>query len=462
VWSFRDVTAQKGIQADLRRLADHDGLTGLFNRRRFEEELGRATAGAARYGGGLAALMVDVDNFKYVNDTLGHKAGDELIQSIARLLAARLRDTDVLARLGGDEFAVLLPRTDAAGARTVAETLLEAVRHDDILIGGRRASVTASIGVAMLGGADPGGAQLMVDADLAMYQAKMGGRDRMAVFTAAGAQRTRLETRFTWVERIRRALEQDEFVLHSQPILDLRSGEVLQHELLLRMRGSDDTLIGPDAFLPSAERLDYIQAIDRWVVHHAIELIAAHERGGGKLRLEVNLSGKSIGDDQLTALIEHDLKATGIDPASLIFEITETSAIANMEAAREFARRIVGVGCQFALDDFGTGFGSFYYLKNLPVSYLKIAGDFVTSLVDNETDRLMVTAIVAVARGMGIRTIAEFVGDRPTQDLLAEYGVDMAQGYFIGRPVDVSKLGGPRLVAPAGGWRAPRAARAGQ
>jgi diguanylate cyclase (GGDEF)-like protein len=440
VWSFRDVSAQKGIQAELRRQAEHDALTGLVNRRRFDTELAREAATAGRYGGGLAALLLDVDNFKRVNDSFGHKAGDELITSIATLLSERLRATDVLARLGGDEFAVLLPRSDAATAQKVADKLVAAIRRNSVLVDGNRISITASIGVATLQDSDAGGAQLMVDADLAMYEAKSGGGDRAALCATPGSGQGRVQSRFAWVERVSRALEHDEFVLHAQPIVDLATGDTLQHELLLRMRDDDGTLVAPGAFLPTAERLDYIQAIDRWVVHRAIELIAAHERDGRRLRLEVNLSGKSIGDPDLTALIEHDLAATAIDPANLIFEITESAAIANMDAAQEFVSTITGFGCQFALDDFGTGFGSFYYLKNLPVSYLKIDGHFITSLADNETDQLMVTAIVQTARGMGIKTIAGFVADDAIRELLPEFGVDMAQGFQVGHPVDVCTL----------------------
>jgi diguanylate cyclase (GGDEF)-like protein len=440
VWSFRDVSAQKGIQAELRRQADHDALTGLVNRRRFDAELAREAATAARYGGGLAALLLDFDNFKRVNDSFGHRAGDELIKSIATLLRQRLRGTDVLARLGGDEFAVLLPRADAATAQKVADTLLGAVRRNSVEVDGNRLSITASIGIATLGDSDAGGAQLMVDADVAMYEAKSGGGDRAALCATPGSGPGRQQSRFAWLERVSRALEHDEFVLEAQPILDLATGGTPQHELLLRLREDDGTLVAPDAFLPTAERLDYIQAIDRWVVHRAIELIAAHERAGRRLRLEVNLSGKSIGDPDLTALIEHDLATTAIDPANLIFEITETAAVANMDATRQFVSTITDFGCEFALDDFGTGFDSFSDLKNLPVSYVKIDGHLITSLVDNETHQEMVTAIVQMARGMGIKTIAEFVADEATRQLLPEFGVDMAQGYHVGHPVDAFSL----------------------
>jgi len=384
--------------------------------------------------------LLDVDNFKFVNDSLGHKAGDELIRSVAGLLRGRMRDTDILARLGGDEFAVLLPGASADQAQLVAADLLEMIRRHTTFAGGERVSMPASIGVAMLGDSDRDGSQLIVDADLAMYEAKTAGRDRISYHTAERAAQARLEGRYTWGERIRHALEYDGFVLHAQPILDLATGAVGQYELLLRMRGEDGALIAPGAFLPSAERLDLIQAIDRWVVVRAIRLIAAHARAGHDLRLEINLSGRSIGDAALTKLIERELRETAINPANLIFEVTETAAIANMDAAQEFARKLSELGAQFALDDFGTGFGSFYYLKHLPVSYLKIDGEFIAGMADHETDQLMVKAIVQIARGLGKQTIAEFVGDARTQALLAEYGVDYAQGYHIGRPADVDTL----------------------
>jgi diguanylate cyclase (GGDEF)-like protein/PAS domain S-box-containing protein len=444
VWSFRDVTKQRRFEQDLQQLADHDALTGLLNRRRFEEELARSVAYAARYGGDLAALVLDIDNFKHVNDTLGHKAGDELIQSVAGLLRRRQRSTDVLARLGGDEFALLLPQIDAADAARAADSVRQALHDHAVIVGGRRVSVTVSIGVALLGQTEDGedapaasGDQLMVEADLAMYEAKTDGGDRVSVFTGTGARHARLRARHTWADRIVHAVEHDGLVLHAQPILDLATGTVSQHELLVRMRGDEGALIAPAAFLPSAERHDLVQSIDRWVARAAIDLIAEHAERGRDLRLEVNLSGRSIGDRELTHLIEEEVTRTQIDPASLIFEVTETAAIANMDAAREFADTLAQLGCRFALDDFGTGFGSFYYLKYLPVTYLKIDGEFIEGLADSETDQLMVQAIVAIAQGLGKSTIAEFVGDAATQQLLCGYGVDYAQGYHVGRPVDV-------------------------
>ena len=449
VWSFRDVTAQKRFEGDLERLANHDGLTGLMNRRRLEEELSRMVAYTRRYESTAAVLVLDLDNFKYVNDTFGHRAGDELIRSVADRLATRLRETDVLARLGGDEFAVVLPQTGHGQAERVAGDLLEAIRHLETEIQTHRVSITGSIGVALLEHQDADAGQLLADADLAMYEAKRAGRDRVSIYSAARAKEARTEARFTWVERIHRALRDDQLILHCQPIVDLATGLVSRYELLVRMVGDDGKLSPPHAFLPTAERLGLIQTIDRWVVGRAIELIATEARHGRQLRLEVNLSGMSIGDSELTETIDRQLTATGIDPASLIFEVTETAAIENMTQAREFAQTLATLGCQFALDDFGAGFGSFYYLKHLPLDYVKIDGDFIVDLRHNQTDQFVVKAIVDIAKGLGKETIAEFVGDAPTLALVREYGVDYAQGHHIGQPRPIEEVMAARAASSA-------------
>jgi EAL domain-containing protein (putative c-di-GMP-specific phosphodiesterase class I) len=249
-----------------------------------------------------------------------------------------------------------------------------------------------------------------------------------------------MEERLNWVERIREALDKDLFVLYCQPILDISTDRVSQYELLIRMLDKDGTVIPPAAFLGTAERFGLITEIDKWVVKKAIRLIAAQRRKGNELRLEVNLSGVSVCDPDLPDLIEREIAATGIDPSSLILEVTETAAIDNMDEARKFAGRLANLGCRFALDDFGTGFGSFYYLKHLPLDYVKIDGEFIQSLPHNLTDQLVVKAMVQVAEGLVEQTIAEFVGDDETVALLQEYGVNYAQGYHIGRPQPVSEV----------------------
>ena len=435
----QDITDRRRYEAQLQHMADHDPLTGLLNRRAFERELRNHVARTSRYGAAGAAgaaLMIDLDHFKYYNDTLGHQAGDELIARVAAALAKRLRRSDVLARLGGDEFAVILPRADEPAARRVVDELLECVRGEGQRArDGSRHGLTASIGVAFFdddGGIDP--EDVMVNADVALYDAKEAGRDRASFYRSSTVPEARMRSRVTWVQEIRSALSDDRFELLAQPIVDLRGTGERRFELLLRMRNRDGDLIPPGAFLYIAEHLDLVQEIDRWVVAAAIRMLAAHP----DISLEVNLSGKSIGAPALLETTERLLRETAIDPARLTFEITETAAVANT-LARDFAERLHELGCRFALDDFGAGFGSFHYVKRLPVDYLKIDGEFVRNLATNETDRLLVTAVVEIARGMGKETIAEFVGDGRTVEVLRELGVDWGQGYHLGEPAPLEE-----------------------
>jgi diguanylate cyclase (GGDEF)-like protein/PAS domain S-box-containing protein len=439
---IQDIQERKHFAGHLEYLADHDVLTGLFNRRRFVRELSRQMSYAGRYGESGAVLFLDLDNFKDVNDTLGHQAGDELIASVAHLLGARLRETDIFARLGGDEFAVLLPRVGTDEAEAVAHDLMEAVRQSPSPGMGRPMPLTVSVGIAPFhAGAAMTADDLLIDADLAMYNAKETGRDRL-IF-ASPEQQVRMENRLTWTERIRKALDEDLFVLYCQPILDLRSNEISQYELLLRMPGTSGELLLPASFLYTAERHDLIRGIDRWVMSRAIQLIADERRAGRDLRLEVNVSGRSVADPELPGFIVEQLEAASVDPAQLILEVTETAAIGNMDEARRFVARLTDIGCCFALDDFGAGFGSFYYLKYLSLDYLKIDGEFIRNLPASRTDQLILRSIVQMANGLGKMTIAEFVGNQETLQLLREHGVHYAQGYHVGRPRPLNQLQAP-------------------
>jgi diguanylate cyclase (GGDEF)-like protein/PAS domain S-box-containing protein len=440
---IRDITERKRFENQLQHLADHDALTELFNRRRFDQELAEFVAYAARYKGKGALFLLDLDRFKYVNDTRGHKAGDEVIRAVGRALKDSVRKTDVVARLGGDEFAVLLQDADRDTAERIAEGMLETIRERRLPLEGQRISMTTSIGIVCFGDDEPTVEDLLVSADLAMYAAKEAGGNRFHVATADGGEYVSgMQVRLNWADQIRRALDEDRFVLYCQPILELSSDRVTQYELLLRMVGDDGEIIMPAAFIDTAERFGLIQEIDRWVARKAIHLLVDHD-----VRLEVNVSGKSMGDLAFPELVEREISATGIDPSRLVFEITETAAIANMEQARAFAERLTRLGCRFALDDFGAGFSSFYYLKYLPLDYLKIDGDFIRSLTSSVTDQLVVKSMVDIARGMGMKTIAEFVEEAETVAMLRQKGVDYSQGYFHGapRPV-VSEFAG--LVIP--------------
>jgi diguanylate cyclase (GGDEF)-like protein/PAS domain S-box-containing protein len=440
---LQDMTERKRFETQLQHLADHDPITGLFNRRRFDEELARELAVAQRFRTGGAVLALDLDNFKYVNDTLGHGAGDELIASVAEILRGRLRATDTVARLGGDEFAVILAHVDERQARHVAADLLDGIRSEAVVStakGSRR--TTASIGIALFPDV-PGelaSEELLVEADIAMYDAKESGRDRACVFDADSSRQLSLQARMTWADEIREALAEDRFTLDAQPIVPLQPGGSLRHELLVRMIGRDGDIIPPGAFLPVAERFDLVQEIDRWVISRAIALLGERQRRGEDVCFEVNLSAKSLAQADLPAQIARQIAAQGADPSRLIFEVTETAAIVNVERAKLFARRLGELGCGFALDDFGAGFASFYYLKHLPFDYLKIDGEFVESLTQSTTNQLVVQSLVTIARGLGKQTIAEYVGDAETVELLRSYGVDYAQGFYIGRPRPVAEL----------------------
>jgi diguanylate cyclase (GGDEF)-like protein/PAS domain S-box-containing protein len=433
----RDTTERVRYEERLRFLADHDQLTGLFNRRRFDEQLKRELARAGRYADHSAVVSIDIDNFKAINDSAGHAAGDAVLAHVARVLANRSRATDVVARLGGDEFAVLLSEVGVDDARSTAEQLLAEIRKSPAVYGGTPFRVTASIGVAAFESDDATAGEVLVNADLAMYAAKTAGRDRVVVYTASEARRARAVAKLTWAQRIQDALDRDRFVLHLQPILELATGQIKHGELLLRMRSDRGRLISPGAFLPAAERFGLIHAIDRWVVGRAIQLAADTIAPLG--RIGINLSGESIvGDPHLLSMIEQELERSSADPSKLIFEVTETAAIANMPEATRFARGLTSLGCSLALDDFGTGFGSFYYLKHLPVSYVKLDGEFIQNLPRSEVDEHMVKAIVGVSQALGIKTVAESVADEETIALLQKHQVDYAQGYFVGKPAPLN------------------------
>jgi len=434
----RDIREQKRAEARLREMAGQDTLTGLITRTGFEHAITRHVEYAARYGSEGSVIALGIDTFKYVNESLGAAGGDQLLAEVAEVIRGRLRRTDVLARVGGDVFGVLVHGAEHEQALALAEELLGIARRRAFVVNGEGIRLTLSAGVSSLDDHTAVGAELLAEAETAMHAAKDAGRDRVLGFDADGRQPD--ERRF-WTERVRQATERGLFILTSQPIVELASGDTTQHEILLRMRDDGGAgLVAPAAFLATAERFGLIGGVDRWVTQQAVRLIAAHKRQGHDLTLEVNLSGKTITDTRFPDEVKAMLVNSGIDPANLIFEVTETAAVGDIEHARSFAQSLSRLGCRFALDDFGAGYASFYYLKHLPISYLKIDGEFVRELTTSQTDRLIVKALVEVCAGLGIKTIAEFVSDQQTMDLVTDLGVDYAQGYHLGRPEPVSSL----------------------
>jgi diguanylate cyclase (GGDEF)-like protein/PAS domain S-box-containing protein len=436
VCHFEDVTEQKRYEGQLRYLADHDALTGLFNRRRFEEEVERVWHFVERYDEPASLLVIDLDDFKYVNDTYGHHVGDDVLSRMAALLSRHSRETDVVGRLGGDEFAMLLPHTDIEGAAVLAGHLIADLHAEAIHdVEGAPLHVRASIGIATIDRASKlTAAEFLIEGDVAMYDAKEAGKDRVNRFDVANDRPGRIRARLGWSQRIRDALDNEGFELWEQPIITVATGARERSEILLRMRSPEGDLIPPSTFLYIAEHFGQIQAIDRWVIGRSLDLLAARQAAGDTAHMEVNLSGASITDAEVIDFIVERVRTAAIDPTRLTFEVTETTAIVNIDRARLFARKLADLGCQFALDDFGSGFGSFFYLKHLPFDTVKIDGDFIKNLPRSRTDQLTVQAIVQIAKGLGKLTIAEFVGDAETVGLLRRFGVDYGQGYHLGRP----------------------------
>jgi diguanylate cyclase (GGDEF)-like protein/PAS domain S-box-containing protein len=433
---IEDITQRKWAEEQLKHLADYDSLTNLYNRRRFQEELTRHLSQAQETGRGGALLFLDFDQFKYVNDSLGHPAGDELLQGLANLLKGALRDDDLIARLGGDEFAILLPGAVQEPAERKAQELLRLVGDNVQVLGDHPVGLTVSIGIALYPEHGTTASQLLAQADLAMYQVKESGRNHYRTYQPQEEYLAQVGSRLNWERRIRMALDQDRFVLHFQPIYDLHSGQVIQHEALLRMVETDGSLIYPGAFLGVAESFGLIHRIDRWVLHQTIRTMADARRQGRELCLAVNLSGKAFSDPDLLAQIRTDLNASGVHPGQLVLEITETATIRDLTRARQFIMTLKEMGCRFSLDDFGVGFASFNYLKHLPVDFVKIDGSFIQQVATNPEDERLVRAIVAAAHALGKQTIAEHVSDQESIRLLRTMGVSGAQGYYLKRPGD--------------------------
>jgi diguanylate cyclase (GGDEF)-like protein/PAS domain S-box-containing protein len=432
-----DIQDRKQEETRLRQMASQDRLTGLVNRTSFEQALSDHVEYADRYGDGGCVIALGVDTFQYVNEALGVAGGDEVLIRLAELIRGRLRKTDVLARVDGDVFGILVPGASRDQALSLAEELLEIARRHPFVYSGEGIRITLSAGVSSLEGRPLSGADFLAEAESGMQAAKQSGRDRAVAFDPEG--RTEADERRAWTERVRQATERGLFVLVSQPIVDLKTNRATQHEVLLRMR-DDGGLVEPATFLSTAERFGLIGGIDRWVTQQAVRLIAAHNKEGRDLTLEVNISGMTMSDSRFPDVVKRELTSSGIDPASLVFEVTETAAVADIEQARTFALSLARLGCRFALDDFGAGYASFYYLKHMPISYLKIDGEFVRELPASHADQLIVRALVEVCGGLGIKTIAEFVTDQRTMDMLRDLGVHYAQGYHFGKPAPISEL----------------------
>jgi diguanylate cyclase (GGDEF)-like protein/PAS domain S-box-containing protein len=444
VMVMRDVTEQRRIAEELSFQATHDALTGLINRFEFERRLKRVIATAANDDSQHAMCYLDLDQFKVVNDTCGHAAGDQLLHQLGQLLRSKLRKRDTLGRLGGDEFGVLLERCPPERARRIALSLVEVVNEFRFEWEGKRFAVGVSIGLVSFG-ADNGGVQgIMTAADTSCYAAKDRGRNRVHIYEAHDQEVVRRQGEMHWVSRITQAIEDDRLFLYAQPIMPLQSAVVAapHYEVLLRLQDEKGELIPPGAFIPAAERYNLMGQIDRWVIRRVCELLSRKGRGDSVALpvCDINLSGHSLSDESLQAFIREQLERHQVPPEALCFEITETAAIANLSTAREFIHDLRKLGCAFALDDFGSGMSSFSYLKSLQVDYLKIDGAFVKDIAEDPVDRAIVNAINIVGHTLGIKTIAEYAESHEIIKWLTQIGVDFAQGYGFAAPMPVEQV----------------------
>jgi diguanylate cyclase (GGDEF)-like protein len=433
---FRDVSKTRKMAAEMTYQATHDSLTGLINRREFERRIEAALHISKTQHKENSLLYLDLDQFKIVNDTCGHVAGDELLRQLSSLLQKKLRQTDTLARLGGDEFGVLLESCSTETALKIAETIRLTVSDFHFVWKDKSFSVGVTIGLVTFCNDGITLTDVLQMADSACYIAKEKGRNRIQIYQPENQEFANRHGQMGWIERIRGALTDNHFVLHSQQLLALNgdTSATHHHELLIRMN-DDGTTIPPMAFIPAAERYGLMAQIDRWVVTTAFEEYALHRNGLAPQKIyAINLSGTTLGDEDFLNFLHAQFKQFKMPPSNICFEITETAAIANLTQAVKFIQELQAIGCLFALDDFGSGMSSFGYLKNLPVNFLKIDGGFVRDMANNPIDRAMVESINNIGHVMGIKTIAEGVENEETIKLLRDIGVDFAQGYAIQVP----------------------------
>lgn len=438
-----DITESYNLTQQLSYQATHDSLTGLVNRAEFERYLQRALRRSHTDGSEHALCYLDLDQFKIINDSSGHIAGDELLRQLAEVLKAKVRKSDLLARLGGDEFAVLVEHCTIQDAQRIAEVLRKAIIEYRFQWDGKSYAVGVSAGLVPITSLTVSMTEVLKAADAACYAAKDAGRNRIHIYREGDAELSRRYGEMRWVSRINEALETERFALRFQPIVPLNSenASYWHYELLLSMRDHDGTMVSPGAFLPAAERYGLSVSVDRWVVSSALDWLATHPAELAQTGLcSINLSGPSIGDKNFLGFVIDQLASTEVPAEKICFEITETAAITNLSSAARLISTLRGLGCSFALDDFGSGVSSFAYLKNLAVDLIKIDGVFVKDICEDPVSRALVKAINDMGHAMGKRTIAEAVESQEIFDALRLIGVDYAQGYGITAPQPLATL----------------------
>lgn len=436
--------ARKRAEDTIRHMAYHDSLTGLINRAEFERRLKRVLFGLKEHNYHHALFYIDLDQFKIINDTCGHVAGDELLKQLTVILHKPIRESDTLARLGGDEFGILLENCPIDHAKAIADNIIKEVKDFHFAWKNQTFKIGASIGLVMLTDPSQGMTEVLSAADMSCYAAKDAGRNRYHLYREDDTSLIRRHGEMKWVSRIHEALRDNSFVLYQQKMLAVDSSSELptNFEFLIRLK-ENDTIIAPGAFIPAAERYNLMTIIDRWVISEAFKFIVKISEANPSLKDSIyflNLSGTSLSDEAFFDFLREQFREHALSAEHICFEVTETAAITNLASTVEFIKQLKLLGCKFALDDFGAGLSSFSYLKNLPVDYLKIDGGFVRDMLDDPMDAAIVAAVNNIGHVAGLKTVAEFVENTEIMQALAEIGVDYAQGYALQKPRPVEEL----------------------
>ena len=442
VMIFRDITQSRNVSAQLDWQSKHDHLTGLINRRELESQLENYRDDASKNINEHCMMYIDLDQFKIINDTCGHGVGDELLRQISDVVQDQLRQDDILARIGGDEFCIILPMCPVANALKIANTIRQCILDHRFVHDEKPYVLSASIGLTAITGVEKNAAEILSAADSACYVAKSMGRNRVHVHNAnTDDGEIQPQEIMQWFSRLQSALEDDRFVLYAQEIASIRSKQKPHYEVLVRMLDHDGSIIPPNSFIPAAERFHLMQRIDRWVLKHVCEYMAALEKNNTPLPiLSINLSGTSVGDSNFLQASLDLFEEYQTPSDHICFEITETAAISNLKEALNFMTEMKKRNCMFSLDDFGSGLSSFTYLKEMPVDYLKIDGHFIKNIVSDKVDKAFVKSINQIAKVMGIQTIAEFVENDEILAVLKTLDIDYAQGYGISKPQPLDSL----------------------
>jgi len=441
------ITALNERDKKLWQLANHDPLTGLINRHRFAELLDQELESIARNDTMSALLFIDLDQFKYVNDMYGHGAGDQLLKHVAAHLRSNVRKEDIASRFGGDEFIVLISDVNRKDVKSICDALLcvHQYRFED---SSDSFSIRCSIGVTMIRGEHFSPTELLAQADRACHRAKARGRNQYQFYKASSREMNEMAAEVGWSQKIQKALQDDAFVLHYQPIIDINSGQPAYYEVLLRMRDGQRKLIPPSAFLPAANRFGLMGEIDQWVIRNAVQKLAGFRSKDSGVQFTLNVSGSIFETTDPFKYIQKHLQENDVPLDAIVLEITEQVAVRNTANAAKKMAYLAEHGCKFAIDDFGAGHSSYKYLKTLPVDFVKIDGGFISNLVEDFIDQRIVSSICEIAKATNNKTIAEHVGDYETFELVRDLGVDYAQGFYLGKPS--AKLRSQPLPVPIG------------